>query len=151
MPLRDHQLGRVAGDARGHRLPVAARGGDRLEREPTPIANLDRIATLAGGEQLENPALEEGRVHAELQYDASPEPAAQVLDELAQERDGLLGVVHVARAVLQPEDVAGLGHVGDQRVVARVLPVMGVEPAERPANRGSGADDRAIDVNRQPW
>ena len=62
---------------------------------------------------------------------------------------GLLGVVDVARAVLQPEDVAGLGHVGDQRVVARVFPMMGVEAAEGPADGGPGPDDRAIDVDRQ--
>ena len=62
---------------------------------------------------------------------------------------GLLGVMHVAGAVLQAEDVPGLGHVGEQRVVARVLPMMGVEAAEGPAHRGPGPDDRPIDVDRQ--
>jgi hypothetical protein len=98
----------VAGDAGGDRLPPPARGGERLEREPAPVADLDRVATLPRGEQVQNPALEEGGVHAELQGHAPAEPAAQVVDQLAQERDGLLGVVHIAGPVLQPEDVAGL-------------------------------------------
>jgi hypothetical protein len=100
---------------------------------------------------VENPALEEGRVHAKLQRYASPEAAAQVVDQLPQEGHGLLGVVDVAGAVLQPEDMAGLSHMGEQRVVARVLPMMGVEPAERPADRGPGAHDRSIDVDGQAW
>jgi hypothetical protein len=62
---------------------------------------------------VQNPALEEGRVHAELQGHGPAESAAQVVDQLAQEGDCLFGVV-------QSEDVAGLGHVGDQGVVARV-------------------------------
>ena len=41
-----------------------------------------------------------------------------------KEGHGLLGVMHVAGAVLQPEDVPGLGDMGDQRIVAGVLPVM---------------------------
>ena len=149
LPLRDDQFGRVAGDAGGDRLPVATRRGDRLERQPTPVPDLDRVAALPRGEQAENPALEEGGVHPELQGDAPPEPAAQVRDELAQKGHGLLGVVDIARAVLQPEDMAGLGHMGDQRVVARVLPMMGVEPPERPADRGPRADDRPVHINGQ--
>jgi hypothetical protein len=135
LPLRDDQLGLVAGDTGGDRLPAAAGGGDRLEREPAPVADLDRVATLLCGEHVQNPALEEGRVHAELQGHVPAEPAAQVVDHLAQERDGLFGVVHVAGAVLQPEDVAGLGHVGNQGIVARVLPVMRGEAAEGPSRR----------------
>ena len=57
--------------------------------------------------------------------------------------------MHVAGAVLQPEDVPGLGHVGEQGVVARVLPMMGVEATEGPPHRGPGPDDRSIDVDRQ--
>jgi hypothetical protein len=64
---------------------------------------------------MENPALEEGGVHAELQRHTPAELAAQVVDDLPQERDRLLGVVDIARPVLQPEDVAGLRDVGQER------------------------------------
>ena len=57
----------------------------------------------------------------------------------------------IAGAILEPEDVPGLGHVGDQRGVARILPMMGVEAAERPPHGRPRADDRAIHVNRQAW
>ena len=93
LPLRNDQLGLVAGDARGHRVPAPARGRDRLEREPAPVPHLDRVATVPGGEQVQNPALEEGGVHAELQGHAPAEAAAEVVDEVPQERDRLLGVV----------------------------------------------------------
>src|SRR5262249_13590047 len=43
---------------------------------------------------------------------------------------GLFGVVHVARPALHPQDVPSLGHVGQQRVVAGVLPMMGIEAAK---------------------
>ena len=55
----------------------------------------------------------------------------------------------IAGPVLEAEDVSRLGHVRDQRVVARVLPMMGVEAAESPADGGPRADDRSIHVDRQ--
>ena len=58
--------------------------------------------------------------------------------------------MHVAGAVLQAEDVPRLGDVGDQRVVARVLSMMGIEAPEGPAHRGPGPDDRAVHVDREP-
>src|SRR4029453_13030073 len=111
VPLRDDQLRLVAGDAWRDRRPAAGRGRDRLERQPTPVSDLDRIAAVPSGQQLQNPALEEGRVHAELQRHAPAELTAEIVDHLPQERDGLLGIVDVARAVLEAEDVAGLGDV----------------------------------------
>jgi hypothetical protein len=57
--------------------------------------------------------------------------------------------VDVAGAVLEPEDVPGLGHVRDQRVVAGVLPRRGVDAAEGPADRGPGPDEGPLDVDRQ--
>ena len=119
VPLRDDQLRLVPGDAWRDGHPPAARRRDRLERQPTPVPDLDRIATVPGGEQRENPALAEGGVHAKLQRHASAELATEVVDDLPQERDRLLGVVDIARAVLQPEDVAGLRDVGQERVVAQ--------------------------------
>ena len=114
VPLGDDQLGLVAGDAWGHRVPAAARRRDRLERQPAPIPHLDRVPAVPGGQPLQNPALAEGGVQAELQGDAPPEPSAQVRADVAQEGDSLRGVMDVAGAILEPEDVPSLGPVGDQ-------------------------------------
>ena len=57
--------------------------------------------------------------------------------------------MHVARPILDPQDVAGLRDVGEQRVVAAVLPVVRVEAAERPRHGGAGAHHGAVDVKRK--
>jgi hypothetical protein len=75
------------------------------------VGDLDGIGTAPGGQQPQDVALEEGRVHAELQGEAAAERGPQARDHLAQERHALLGVVHVARPVLHPQDVARLGDV----------------------------------------
>jgi hypothetical protein len=71
----------------------------------------------------------------------------------SRSRGSRSGGVRVGRRggsnVPQLEDVAGLSHVGDRRVVAPIFPVMRLEAAEGPADRGSRADDRSLDVDRQ--
>jgi len=62
----------------------------------------------------------------------------------------LLGIVHVARPVLEPQDVPSLREMGDQGVVARVFPMMRIEPAERPGDRRTGTNDRAVDIDGEP-
>ena len=59
-------------------------------------------------------ALTEGRVHAELQGEAAAEGGTHAPDDLAEEGDGLFGVVHVPRPILHPQHVAGLRDVGQQ-------------------------------------
>ena len=76
--------------------------------------------------------------------------APPLIDELAHEGDGLLRIVDVARPVLDAQDVASLGDVGEQRVVAEVFPMMGIEAPEDPADLRPGAHDGAVDVYRQP-
>src|SRR5438132_882644 len=61
----------------------------------------------------------------------------------------LLGIMHVARAVLEPQDVARLRDVGHERVVAEILTVMGIEASEGPGHGGAGADDRPVDIEGQ--
>src|SRR3989449_10804630 len=51
--------------------------------------------------------------------------------------------------VLAAQDVARLGQMGEQRIVAGVLAMVRVEAPKRPRDRGPGADDRAIDVDGQ--
>jgi hypothetical protein len=72
------------------------------------------------------------------------------VDQLAQEPGGPAAVMHVARPVLQPQDVAGLGQVREQGVVAGVLLEMGIVAAEGPAHGVPRSDDGPIDVDRQP-
>ena len=54
------------------------------------------------------------------------------------------------KRLFEAEDLAGLRDVGDQRVVAQMLAMMRIETPERPLHFGPGADDGAIDVERQP-
>ena len=77
------------------------------------------------------------------------ESLAEVVDQLPQERDRLLGVMDIARAVLQADDVAGLRDVGQQRIVARILPMMRIEAPEGPADLHARPDHRAVHVDRQ--
>jgi hypothetical protein len=58
--------------------------------------------------------------------------------------------MHVAGTVLEPEDVAGLRDVGQQRIVARVLPMVRVEPTEGPADGGPSPDHGAANVDGDP-
>ena len=59
------------------------------------------------------------------------------------------GVVHVARAIFDAQDVAGLRHMSEQRIVAAVLPMMRIEAAEGPGDRGASAHDGAVDIESE--
>jgi hypothetical protein len=65
--------------------------------------------------------LEKRRVHAEFERPGAAQPGADAVDQLAPEGDRLLGVVDVPGPVLEAQDVPGLRHVGEQRVVAQML------------------------------
>jgi hypothetical protein len=131
-------------------VPVPPLGGQLLEGQPAPVAHLDGVGATPGGEQPQHIRREKRGIHTEFKRQAPPQPGPDPVDQLAQERGGLLGVVHVTRAILDPQDVAGLGDVGEQWIVAAVLAMVRIEAAERPRHRGTGADDRAIDIERQP-
>jgi hypothetical protein len=149
VPLRDVQVMEEAGDVGGHGEPALPLGGELLQGQPAPVPDLDGIGTAPGGQQAEHGTLAEGGVHAELQGEPTAEGGPQAVDDLAQERDALLGIVHVARPILDPQDVPRLRHVGQQRVVAGIFPMMRVEAAKGPAHGGAGAHHGAIDVDRQ--
>jgi hypothetical protein len=57
--------------------------------------------------------------------------------------------VAIAGAVLEPKNLPGLREVSEQRVVARVLGVMGIEAAHGPRELAAAADHSAVDVHRQ--
>jgi len=45
-------------------MPVAALGGQLVERQPAPIADLDGVAATLGGEQAQHIGVEKGGVRA---------------------------------------------------------------------------------------
>jgi hypothetical protein len=93
--------------------------------------------------------LKEGRIHAEFQCQRAPEALAQFRDQLAHKNLGTLGVVDVAGTIVEPQDLSGLGQVGEQRVVTGNLPVMGVKAARRPRHFSAGANYRTLKVDSQ--
>ena len=57
-----------------------------------------------------------------------------IIDQLAHEGLRSLGVVDVAGAVLKPQDLPGLGQMRQQRIVAGILGMMGIEAMHRPTS-----------------
>ena len=129
--------------------PGARLGGQLFQGQPAPVADLDGVGAAAAREQAQDLPLEKGRIHAEFQGHGAPDARAEAVDEFAQEGDGLLGVMDVPRAILEAQDVPGLGQMGHERVVAQGLAMMGIEAAEGPLHFGPGTHDGAVDVHRQ--
>ena len=99
VPLRDVEVVLEAGHAGGQGMPVPALGGQLLEGQPAPVADLDGVGAAPGGEQAEHIRLEKRGIHAELERHAPAQAArGRRRSDPAQKRRGLLGVVHVARA-----------------------------------------------------
>ncbi len=59
-------------------------------------------------------------------------------------------VVDISRPIPQPKDLAELGHVNAQRVVGRILRVMGIEAPRRPFDLRPRPQDGAIEIEREP-
>ena len=93
--------------------------------------------------------LEKCGVHAEFERQRAPQAPADLIDQLAHEGLGALAVMDVAGTVFEPQDLPGLREVRKQRVVARVLGVMGIEATHGPRDLAAGADHGAVDVDRQ--
>jgi len=150
LPLRDEEQVLEAGHAGSQGVPASPVGGQLLERQPGPVADLDGVGAAPGGEQPQHIRLEKRGIHAEFEGQAPAQAAPHGGNQLAQEHGGLLGVVHITRAVLDPQDVAGLRDVGKQGVVAAVLAMMRIKAAKGPGYGGAGAHDGAVDIEREP-
>src|SRR5207244_10114210 len=124
--------------------------GQLFQGQPVPVADLDGVGAPVPREEAQDLPLKKGRVHAELQGHGAADARPEALDELAQEGDGLLGVMDVPRTILEAQDVAGLRQMGYERVVAQMLPVMRIEAAEGPLHLGPRAYHGAIDIHRKP-
>jgi len=134
----------------GESGPLALGGHPSLEPDPLPEADLDRVLAAPALEQAQDLLLEKRRIHAEFEGHRPPEPLAEVGDERAQKARGAATVVHVAGTIAQVENLARLRQVREQRVVARLLALMGVEPPEGPGDLTAGRDHRAVDIDREP-
>src|SRR5437867_13081430 len=55
----------------------------------------------------------------------------------------------VAGTVLEPEDLSGLGQMGEQWIATGSLAVMGVKAARGPGHFSAGADHGAVKVDSQ--
>ena len=67
---------------------------------------------------MQDVAPEKRGIHAEFDGQRAAQAGPHAVDELMHEGDRLLGVVDVARSILEAQDVPGLRHVGQQQVVA---------------------------------
>ncbi len=149
VPLGDVEIVEEAADLGRDREPALAVGGQLLEGQPVPVADLDGVAAVPGREQTQHRGLAEGGVHADFQRQAPAKAGAKAVDHLPEEGHGLLGIVDVARPVLAAQDVARLGEMSQQGVVAGVLAMVRIEAPKGPGHGGPGADDSAIDVDGQ--
>src|ERR1700692_2462899 len=116
-PDRQLKPGLEAIDISSARGPARLGGDQRSHPGPLTEGHFDRVEATQAGEQLEQILLEKRRVHAEFQRQRAPLARANLADQFAYEALRTLAVVDVAGAVLEPEDLAGLRQVGEQRVV----------------------------------
>lgn len=128
-------------------LPSAPFSYQVCEFQPFPERHFDSIAGLSGSEELENRSREKGRVHAEVQPIALPDGCVNLPEKVSQERDRCLPIVDVSRAVVHSQDMAGLGEVRSDGIIAGDLPVVRVEPSEGTFHLKSGRDHRSVDVD----
>src|SRR6202795_4500906 len=116
-PDRQLKPGLEAIDISSDRRPARLGGDQRFHPAPLTEGHFDRVEATQAVEQLEQILLEKGRVHAEFQRQRAPRAGANLADQFAYEALRTLAVVDIAGAVLEPEDLAGLRQVGEQRVV----------------------------------
>ena len=148
-PDRQLKPGLEAIDIARDRHPPRLGGDQGFHPGPPTQGYFDRVEATQAVEQLEQILLEKGRVHTEFQRQRAPQACANLADQFAHEALRALGVVDVARTVLESENLSGLRQVGEQRVVTGVLGVMGVKAACSPSHFTTGTDDGAVEVDRQ--
>jgi hypothetical protein len=148
-PDRQLKPGLEAIDIASNRHPPRLGGDQGFHPGPPTQGHFDRVGATQAVEQLEQILLEKGRVHAEFQRQRAPQARANLADQFAHEALRALGVVDVARAVLESQDLPGLRQVGEQRVITGILGVMGVEAAHCPGDLIAGANHGTVEVDRQ--
>src|SRR5215469_2551644 len=148
-PGRRGKPGFEATDIGGDRAPVRLGGDQGFDSGPLTEGDFDRVKAALADEQLEENLLEKGRIHAEFEWQRTPEMNAQFGNQLAHKGLCPLGVVNVAGPVLELENLSGLRQMGEQRIVTEVVAMMRIITASSPRDFGARADDGAVQVDGQ--
>ncbi len=148
-PRLHGQAGLETTDLSVHSTPAALTSHQGLQGQPLPETHLDRIFATFTAEPLKDLSLEKGRIHAEFQGKSATETSSQLPDKRPHEALGPSAVVRVAGAVTQPEDLSGLGETCQHRIIARIFTPVRVKATQGPGNLATGADHRAVYIDRQ--
>ena len=140
-------------------LPMGFEVGDLGVEAPPAMARLDNLlqlwealerhrdrevdAELVQG--FDDDVAEEGTVHAHLNVHAR-QCSTDLVDAGEDELAGTVGIVNVAGAEEEVEDLAGLGDGTEERVVASLAFVLGIESHGRAFGATVGAQHRAVEV-----
>ena len=146
-PLLDGQSDLEATHSGGETLPSAARLDDRGEIEPSPKRHLDAITGTASVEQTNDRTQEKGPIHAEIQVVPPLTRFVYLSEEISQERKRGLAIVNIAGAILHSQDLAGLGEIGGDGIVAGDFAVMRIEAPKGSLYGVPRGDDRSIDID----
>ena len=137
-----------AGHARCHRHPGGGVPDVALQIQPAIERDLDRIAHVAALQPPQHILAEKRPIHAEPQPGPARAQPRQLRPQGAQKRQPRLPIVDVARPVLDPQDVRGLGQVRHDRVVAGDLALVRVVATSRPLHLQPRRHHHAVDIDR---
>ena len=149
-PLGDLQDTFKARDAVDHRGPTHSHLDDLTQAKRLPHRHLHGKEAVAADQEGEDFRQEEGRIEAQLQRQGQAELASEIVNEFSEEDEGSFAIVDVAGAVLDPQDLRGLGEVGQDGIVTGHLAVVRIATAEGPGHGQTRRDHRAVDIDRQP-
>ena len=149
LPLLDSELEREGADPIVDPHPALARRDATARPEPLPQGHPHGELHPRGRQKVENGLLAELAVEPDLDGNGS-QPLPNIIDQKLQTIPCTLGVVDIARSVDDVEHLTGLGQVCGQRVVGWILRMVRVEPTRRILGTLAGADDRPIQVERDP-
>jgi hypothetical protein len=146
-PAMDGQSDLEAAHSRRKTFPSAAGLDDGGEVEPSPKRHFDAIAGTARVEQTDDRTQEKGPIHAEIQVVHVMSGFVYLPEDLSQEGEGGFAIMDIPGAILHPEDLAGLGEMSSDGIVAGDLAVMGIETPKCSLCGMSRGDDRSIDID----
>lgn len=142
---RHHESRNVRRDAHPLSLPTDI----ALQVQPDVERHFDGIPGAAGLQPAQRVLTEERAVHAKTDLSALADQRRDLGPHFPRKRQPSLSVMHIARAVLHPEQMRRLSHMRRDRVVAGNLALMRIEAAEGTRDLQTGRDHYAIDVDRQ--
>ena len=148
LPRRDRARDGETGHVGRDRDPGRFGADVLLQIQPAIERDFDGIADPARLQPPQHILAEKRPIHAEPQPAPARAQRRELRPQVTQKRQPRLPVVDVARPVLHPQDVRGLGHVRHDRVVAGHLPVMRVEAAKRSLDLQPGRHHHAVDIDR---